>query len=143
VKGEEMKKLERELQADLRDAPEAVLNRVRDQVKEFLHEEASRIAGKRVRSEADIMELIHLHSRVALLRRVIEAPHQFNTKDLKELFRDTAPVADLEKKVDPLALVSSLDISGEEKAKVIKALADTARANIRAELGRGKHGTQG
>jgi hypothetical protein len=137
MQADDMRKLERELQEDLRDQPEARLHRVRELVKEFLLEEATQIGGKRVRAEREVTEVIHLYTRIALLRRVIESPHQFNTKDLKELYRDTAPVKDLEKNVNPLALIESLDgVSDAQKAQLIKTLAETARDNIRAQIGR-------
>ena len=137
MKSEDMRRLEKELQGDLIDAPEAVFNRVRDLVKEFLLEEASQIGGKRVRRERDVKDLIHMHANNALLRRVIESPHQFSAKDLRDLFNETRPDSDQEKgNTNILAFVQN-----EAQAKVIEQAAiEAAKTVLRKQLPRGQQG---
>lgn len=142
MKGQEMRRLERELQSDLHDAPDAVLNRVREQVKQFLLEDATRLAGKRVKHEDDILELIRMHARVGMLKKLIENPTQFSAKDLKELVRDTQPGPDLDKPVNPLGLISGLDIPDTAKAQLVAAMTDLVKQDLRKQIGGPRGSTQ-
>jgi hypothetical protein len=135
-----MRQLERDLENDLVHSDPAVLERVRKLVKSFLLHEASLLTGTRVANEDDIVELIRMHSRVGLLRALIENPKGFTLKDQKELFRSmpAAGGGGEDKPVNPMALIDGLNVEDEVKAKLIGAMADLLRTQIRAQLPKGR-----
>ena len=134
-----MRQLEKDLMGDLVYSDRAVLERVRKLVREFLMHEASLLVERHVRDEAQIIDLIQLYSRVSLLKALVENPKGFSLKDQKELFR-TLPQnqPDLEKPVNPMSLVASLDVSDDQKAALVAAMTDLMRDRLRGALPKGK-----
>lgn len=132
-----MLQLEKDLRGDLVDSDEAVMARVRDLVRKFLLHEAGKLAGTRVKDEAEILDLIQIHARVELLRKLIQNPTGFNQKDMKELFKsigDTKGENALSKPTNPLSLIAGLDVSDDQKAKLTEATLEILKNNMRREL---------
>ena len=139
MKHQDMRQLERDLENDLVHSDPAVLERVRKLVKAFLLHEAGLLTQTRVSNEDEIVELIRLHSRVGLLRALVENPKGFTLKDQKELFRSMpAAGVDHDKPLNPMNLIAELNVSDEEKAKLVHAIADSVRAGLRAQLPKGR-----
>lgn len=133
----ELLQLEKDLRGDLVDSDEAVMARVRDLVRKFLLHEAGKLAGTRVKDEAEILDLIQIHARVELLRKLIQNPTGFNQKDMKELFKsigDAKGENALSKPTNPLSLIAGLDVSDDQKAKLTEATLEILKNNMRREL---------
>ena len=111
--------LEKELQQDFDNLDAAVTNRLDDLVERYLHHRVKLLTGANTRTEADILALIHLHSRVALLEAVIDRPKSFNLKEMKELFRSTL-------------IVEANDAA--EKGKLLAGLTEVARDRLRMQI---------
>jgi len=133
-----MQQLERDLTSDLVHSDQAVLERTRKLVKEFLMHEAGKLAQTHVKDEAQIVELLRLHARVNLLRALTDNPRGFSLKDQKELFKSIGEeISGSEKPADFLSEVRKLDVPDNQKAKLLEAAMDTMRDRIRGQLGRG------
>jgi hypothetical protein len=99
--------------------------------------EASLLAGASVKDEKQIIELIQLHARVNLLQLLIDSPKNFTLKDQKELFKQVGEVMRPgidDAPLNPMNLISSLNIDDEEKAKLLAAVAEVAKNQIRGQL---------
>jgi len=127
--------LEKELKRDYAALDEAATSRLDQLVEEYLHHRVKLLTGVHTRSEADILRLLHLHSRVALLEAVIDRPKSFNLKEMKELFRSTLIVEQNDAverhKSDPARAIAQLDISDAEKAKIFGGLTEVALERMR------------
>lgn len=128
--------LERELGRDFRALDEAATARLDDLVEQYLHHRVKLLTGAHTRGEADILRLLHLHSRVALLEAVIDRPKSFNLKEMKELFRSTLIVEQNDAvergKDSPARAIAQLEISDAEKAKLFAGLTEVAMERLRA-----------
>lgn len=128
----DMRKLEVELNKDLLNQDAAVRARVRDLVKAFLLDEIREVTGKRVKHEDEILELVRINAHRAILQQLIEKPSSFTPKDLKELLKSGETDEPVGKVLDPItAMANDSRLDPAEKAKVVAALADLARANIK------------
>ncbi len=139
--GKDLRQLEKDLTGDLVYSDRAVLERVRKLVREFLMHEAGLLTDRHIKDEEQIIDLIQLHSRVNLLRALVENPKGFTLKDQRELFRsvgDTRGGDNLQKNVNPLAMIEGLDISDKQKAQLVQATMDTMRDRLRGALTEGK-----
>lgn len=136
----EVRKLRTQLQRDLVDNDDQVRAQTAELVHEWLLDRARELAGAtHVWNRDELVALIRTHAETALLERLIEKPGSFTVKELREVLASMNPSTEVvQGRVDPMALIGSLDISGSEKGKLIAALADVAKQNIRANLGKGQ-----
>lgn len=142
MNAENQRKLERELSEDYKDIEPAKESRLDLLVREYLLHKATLLADAKIRNEQEVLSLIHLHSRVALLQAVIERPKQFNLKEMKELFRGTLIVeandaAEAGKRGDPSKTIAELPITDEAKELLFGALTDAAKDRFRAQIASG------
>ena len=130
--------LERELQQDFDNLDAAATHRLDEKVEQYLHHRVKLMTGKDTRTEADILALIHLHSRVALLEAVIDRPKSFNLKEMKELFRSSLIVeqndAAERTKNDPVRAIANLGLGDDEKGKLLAGLTEVARDRLRLQI---------
>lgn len=142
MNAENQRRLERELSEDYKDIEPAKESRLDLLVREYLLHKATLLADTKIRNEQEVLSLIHLHSRVALLHAVIERPKQFNLKEMKELFRGTLIVeandaAEAGKRGDPGKTIAELPITDEAKELLFGALTDAAKDRFRAQIASG------
>jgi hypothetical protein len=137
VNQRERTELERELAQDFADMPVAVESRMDELVEKYLLWKAGKLTDRVVRGEKDILKLIHLHSRVALLEQVITRPKQFNLKEMKELFRSTLIVeandASENRKAEMDATLIALADTGS-RDRVLGLLTERAKDNLRLRI---------
>lgn len=142
MNADSQRRLERELSEDYKDIEPAKESRLDLLVREYLLHKATLLADAKIRNEQEVLSLIHLHSRVALLQAVIERPKQFNLKEMKELFRGTLIVeandaAEAGKRGDPSKTIAELPITDEAKELLFGALTDAAKDRFRAQIASG------
>jgi hypothetical protein len=144
VRIEQRRNLERALREDFENLGPAEENRLDELITQYLHHRAKQLTGATTKTERDILDLIHLHTRVALLEQVIDKPKQFNLKDMKELFRSTLIVeqndAAERSKGDPLRAIAALNVSDEERAKLMAGLTEVARDRLRLQIEQAREG---
>lgn len=134
-----MRQLEKDLGRDLVDTDQAVRERLRKQVREFLLHEASLLSDTRVKNADQITDLIQLYARVNLLKELIERPKSFNLKDQKDLLKSVDVIKGvIEPAKNPMNLISELDISGPQKAQLVEAVIEATRLKLREQLNEGK-----
>jgi hypothetical protein len=124
MRSRELVKLESDLLAGIESIDVGLRQRLREAMREFLMHDTRMLPGcSSVKERKDIMATIQTMAEAELLRRVIERPKEFSTKELKELWRGTLlvePRAPDEKK-DPLAFLEGLDIKDADKARMMEA----------------------
>jgi hypothetical protein len=129
VKGTEVRQLERDLQSDLIDNDAAVRSRLRESIKLFLFDEATRIAGVRsIKEEKEILNLIGIYARVETLKTLIEDPKRINPKDLKDMLKVQSMEAEAPKNMGEL--IAGLDIEGVDKARLVAGAMDLVKRQL-------------
>jgi len=133
-------KLEQQLQADICNSDAAVLERVNELVRRHLYWCIGEVTGRRITKPEQVDELMQLHTKAALMKRLIEEPHKFTTKDLKDLFKAHAQVAQEsgpQKADNIVAAISALNIPDSEKKRMLEKAMAAVGSRAAAELGRG------
>lgn len=137
--------LETQLRQDYGALEAAAISRLDEAVEAYLHHKAKLLTGVHTRTEADILALIHLHSRVALLEAVIDRPKSFNLKEMKELFRSTLIVeandAAERDKGNPIKAIANLGLGDDEKGKLLAGLTEVARDRLILQIEEARSGS--
>jgi hypothetical protein len=140
VRNRELVKLESDLLADIETIDPAIRSRLRERIREFIMWDIRSLPGcERVKDRKDIMSTIQTHGEADLLRRLVEKPREFSTKEMKELWRGTLlvePVAPSGKSAatDPLAFLEELNVSDDVKAKIMGAMVEAVASEVKGEI---------
>lgn len=127
----DLRKLEAQLSADIRDSDEAVLERVNNLIEQHLYWLIGELVSERVRKPEDITRLLHIHARARLLEKLIRDPSNFSLKEQKLLLNeitleDQEEQRKASKRGNVLDKLMDLDISDAQKARLMERAAEAA-----------------
>ena len=127
----DLRKLEAQLERDIRDSDEATLNRINDLIEKHLYWLIGELVGDRVRRPEDITRLLHIHARARLLEKLIKDPSNFSLKEQKLLLNEITleDQEDQRKASKRGTVIDWLDragISDAQKARILEKAADAA-----------------
>lgn len=127
----DLRKLEAQLERDIRDSDEAVLERINNLIEQHLYWLIQELVGERVRRPEDITRLLHIHARARLLEKLIKDPSNFSLKEQKLLLNEIT-LEDQEdqrkaaKKGSVMDRLLDMNISDAQKARLIDKAAQAA-----------------
>ena len=127
----DLRKLEAQLSADIRDSDEAVLERTNNLIEQHLYWLIGELVCERLRKPEDITRLLHIHARARLLEKLIKDPSNFSLKEQKLLLNeitleDQEDQRKASKRGSALEKLLDMGISDEQKARLIEKAADAA-----------------
>src|SRR5690242_2806409 len=127
----DLRKLEEQLERDIRDSDEAVLNRINNLIEQHLYWLIQELVGERVRRPEDITRLLHIHARARLLEKLIKDPSHFTLKEQKLLLNeitleDQEDQRQASKRGSVMDKLMELKISDAQKARLIERAAEAA-----------------
>src|SRR5690242_6328189 len=127
----DLRKLEEQLERDIRDSDEAVLNRINNLIEQHLYWLIQELVGERVRKPEDITRLLHIHARARLLEKLIQEPSRFTLKEQKLLLNEvTLEDQDEQRRAAKsgslMEKLMNLGISDAQKARLIERAAEAA-----------------
>ena len=127
----DLRKLEAQLERDIRDSDEAVLERINNLIEQHLYWLIGELVADRVKRPEDITRLLHIHARARLLEKLIKDPTNFSLKEQKLLLNEIT-LEDQEdqrkaaKRGSVLDKLMDLDISDAQKARLMERAAEAA-----------------
>jgi len=127
----DLRKLEEQLERDIRDSDEAVLERINNLIEQHLYWLIGELVGERLRRPEDITRLLHIHARARLLEKLIKDPTNFTLKEQKLLLNeitleDQEDQRKASKRGSVMDKLMGLDISDAQKARLIERAAEAA-----------------
>lgn len=127
----DLTKLERQLEADIRNSDDAVLERINQLIEKHLYWLIQELVGERVRKPEDITRLLHIHARARLLEKLVRDPSNFSLKEQKLLLNEIT-LEDQEderkrsKRDNVLDRLMDLNVSDAQKARLLERAAEAA-----------------